>query len=230
MAFDGIMINSIVKELQKKILGGRVSKIQQTDDQELYLTIKGEKNCKLLITADASLPLIYLTEENKTAPLTAPNFCMLLRKYIGNGKVVDIKQPNFERIIEIFIEHRNEMGDIEEKRLITEIMGRHSNIILVDNDGRVLDSIKRIPSDVSSVREVLPGREYIYPPSNGKVDPLVVEKEGFVAALEGKKTGTAKAIYTSINGFSPVVAEELCSRAGIEARKTSTEQCRHSSK
>ena len=223
MAFDGIMINSIVKELQKKILGGRVSKIQQTDDQELYLTIKGEKNCKLLITADASLPLIYLTEENKTAPLTAPNFCMLLRKYIGNGKVVDIKQPNFERIIEIFIEHRNEMGDIEEKRLITEIMGRHSNIILVDNDGRVLDSIKRIPSDVSSVREVLPGREYIYPPSNGKVDPLVVEKEGFVAALEGKKTGTAKAIYTSINGFSPVVAEELCNRAGIEARKTSTE-------
>ena len=134
MAYDGITINSIVKELRGKLLGGRVSKIQQTDDQELYLTIKGSENLKLIITADASLPLIYITDENKTAPLTAPNFCMLLRKYIGNGRIIDIRQPNFERIVEIIIEHRNEMGDIEEKRLITEIMGRHSNIILVDKD------------------------------------------------------------------------------------------------
>ena len=223
MAFDGIMINSIVKELRAALIGGRVSKIQQTDEYELYLTIKGNDNYKLLITADASLPLVYLTEENKTAPLTAPNFCMLLRKYIGNGKIVDIKQPNFERIVEIYIEHRNEMGDIEEKRLVTEIMGRHSNIILVDKDNRVLDSIKRIPSDVSSVREVLPGREYSYPPSNGKVDPLILEKNVFEKALSDKKTGVAKAIYTSINGFSPVIAEEICLRAEVDSRKTSTD-------
>ena len=219
MAYDGITINSIVKELRGKLLGGRVSKIQQTDDQELYLTIKGSENVKLIITADASLPLIYITDENKTAPLTAPNFCMLLRKYIGNGRIIDIRQPSFERIVEIVIEHRNEMGDIEEKRLITEIMGRHSNIILVDKDGRVLDSIKRIPSDVSSVREVLPGREYIYPPAEGKSDPLEITEEGFRAALSAKKGAAVKAVYTSLNGFSPVVAEEICLRAGVESKK-----------
>ena len=223
MAYDGITINSIVKELRGKLLGGRVSKIQQTDDQELYLTIKGSENLKLIITADASLPLIYITDENKTAPLTAPNFCMLLRKYIGNGRIIDIRQPNFERIVEIIIEHRNEMGDIEEKRLITEIMGRHSNIILVDKDGRVLDSIKRVPSDVSSVREVLPGREYFYPPAEGKTDPMVIGEEGFRAALESKKGSVVKAIYTSLNGFSPVVAEEIVLRAGIESKKPAAE-------
>ena len=140
MAFDGIMISSIVHELKGKIVDGRMSKIQQTDDNELFLTIKGRENVKLIITADASLPLIYLTEESKNAPLTAPNFCMLLRKYIGNGRIVDIVQPGFERIVEIIIEHRNEMGDIEKKRLIAEFMGRHSNIILVDSDNRRCNS------------------------------------------------------------------------------------------
>ena len=222
MAFDGIMISSIVHELKGKIVDGRMSKIQQTDDNELFLTIKGRENVKLIITADASLPLIYLTEESKNAPLTAPNFCMLLRKYIGNGRIVDIVQPGFERIVEIIIEHRNEMGDIEKKRLIAEFMGRHSNIILVDSDNRILDSIKRIPSDVSSVREVLPGREYTYPPAGDKKNPLEISESEFYENVFSKNVNISKAIYTSVNGFSPVVAEEICYEANVEPRKDSS--------
>lgn len=219
MAFDGIMINSIVKEVRDRALNGRVSKIQQTDDNEIYLTIKGNDNFKLLLSADASLPLVYITEESKAAPLVAPNFCMLLRKYIGNGRIVDIIQPRFERIVEMIIEHRNEMGDLLLLRLIIEIMGRHSNIILVDNDGRIIDSIKRVPGDVSSVREVLPGREYMNPPAEGKIDPLTLSGEDFAERIALKKINTAKAIYTSVNGFSPQIAEEICLRAGVDPRQ-----------
>lgn len=219
MAFDGIMINSIVKELRSRIMGARVSKIQQTDDLRLFLTVKGNENLKLMLSADASLPLIHLTEENKAAPPVAPNFCMLLRKYIGNGRIIDIIQPGFERIVEIIVEHRNEMGDIGQIRLITEIMGRHSNIILVDAGGKILDSIKRVPGDMSSVREVLPGREYFYPPAVGKRDPSKVTRDEFTEALREKKCSIAKAIYTSLNGFSPLIAEEICFRAGADKRE-----------
>ncbi|SEF53703.1 Predicted component of the ribosome quality control (RQC) complex, YloA/Tae2 family, contains fibronectin-binding (FbpA) and DUF814 domains [Eubacterium ruminantium] len=218
MAFDGIMINSIVQELKGKMLGGRISKIQQTDENELFLTIKGDENLKLIITADASLPLIYITEESKTAPLTAPNFCMLLRKYIGNGRIIDIRQPSFERIVEIVIEHRNEMGDMEEKRLISEFMGRHSNIILVDKNDVILDSIKRVSHDISSVREVLPGRVYSYPPAGDRKDPRFLTREEFLRQNPGNNLNVKKALYTVVNGFSPMIAEEICFRAGVDPR------------
>ena len=123
MAFDGIIVADLVHELREELLNGRIAKIVQPEADELFLTIKSPSGQKrLLICADASLPLVYLTNENKTAPMTAPNFCMLLRKHIGGGRIIDISQPKLERIIRFTIEHLNELGDICRKMLVVEIM------------------------------------------------------------------------------------------------------------
>ena len=130
MAFDGITIANIVTELNQTITGGKINKIAQPENDELIITIKNQrKQYRLFLSASASLPLIYLTETNKPSPLTAPNFCMLLRKHIGSGKIIAIEQPGMERIIRFTIEHLNELGDLCTKYLIVEIMGKHSNII-----------------------------------------------------------------------------------------------------
>ncbi|TCT16936.1 putative ribosome quality control (RQC) complex YloA/Tae2 family protein [Natranaerovirga pectinivora] len=223
MALDGIVISNIVSELKETILDGRINKIQQPEKDEIILVIKNNKNTyKLLLSAQASLPLIYLTDESKTNPMTAPNFCMLLRKHINNGKIVDIIQPNFERIIEFHITHHNELGDLCTKRLIIEIMGRHSNIIFCDKD-TVLDSIKHISQNVSSVREVLPGREYFYPPNQNKTNPLdIVSLENFKEILNKENMPVLKAIFTSLTGISPQVATELCFRACVDDTKASS--------
>lgn len=218
MAFDGIVVANLVHEFKKELLNGRIAKIIQPETDELLLTVKtsdGQK--RLLISADASLPLIYLTETNKTAPLTAPNFCMLLRKHIGGGRIVDIRQPRLERVICFIIEHLNEMGDLCRKKLIIEIMGKHSNIIFCTEEGRIIDSIKHVSAQVSSVREVLPGREYFIPDTMHKHDPLTVDSVSFTALLSEKPMPSAKALYTSFTGISPVTAEEICSLAGIDS-------------
>lgn len=218
MAFDGICVAALVQELKNNLCGGRISKIAQPEADELLLTIKApEGQRRLYISASASLPLIYLTDENKPSPMTAPNFCMLLRKHIGNGRIVEISQPKLERIIHIDIEHLDELGDLCKKRLIIEIMGKHSNIIFCDETGRIIDSIKHVPAHMSSVREVLPGRTYFIPDTMEKLDPLTVTVDEFVAALKEKPMPVSKAIYTSFTGISPVVAEEICNLAGIES-------------
>ena len=164
MAFDGITIANIVKELNDTILNGRIAKIAQPENDELLLTIKPAKGqVRLVISASASLPLIYLSRDNKPSPMTAPNFCMLLRKHIANGRIVGISQPSLERIIRFEIEHLDELGDLCRKSLIVEIMGKHSNIIFCNEKGMIIDSIKHVSAQMSSVREVLPGREYFYP-------------------------------------------------------------------
>ena len=158
MAFDGVTIANIVSELKRELVGGRLYKIAQPEEDELLLTVKqpgGQK--RLLLSADASLPLIYLTENNKPSPMTAPSFCMLLRKHLQNGRITDISQPGLERIVHIRIEHLDEMGDLRSKTLVIEIMGKHSNIIFCSEDGIIIDSIKRVSAAVSSLREVLPG-------------------------------------------------------------------------
>ena len=164
MAFDGITIANIVKELNDTILNGRIAKIAQPENDELLLTIKPAKGqVRLVISASASLPLIYLSRDNKPSPMTAPNFCMLLRKHIANGRIVGISQPSLERIIRFEIEHLDELGDLCRKSLIVEIMGKHSNIIFCNEKGMIIDSIKHVSAQMSSVREVLPGREYFIP-------------------------------------------------------------------
>ena len=218
MAFDGIVVANLVHELKEELLNGRIAKIVQSEADELLLTIKSPAGQKrLLICADASLPLVYLTETNKTAPMTAPNFCMLLRKHISNGRIIDISQPKLERIIRFTIEHLNELGDLCRKVLIVEIMGKHSNIIFCTEEGKIIDSIKHVSAQISSVREVLPGREYFIPDTMHKADPLTVPKEDFSTLLTGKPSPVSKALYTSFTGISPVVAEEICHLAGLDS-------------
>ena len=217
MAFDGITIANIVTELNQTITGGKINKIAQPENDELIITIKNQrKQYRLFLSASASLPLIYLTETNKPSPLTAPNFCMLLRKHIGSGKIIAIEQPGMERIIRFTIEHLNELGDLCTKYLIVEIMGKHSNIIFCNEEDQIIDSIKHVSAHMSSVREVLPGRPYFIPETQSKLNPFVLTEEIFQERIFPRPVNVAKAIYTSITGISPLMAEEVCYRAGID--------------
>ena len=221
MAFDGITVAAMVQELKNALADGRIAKIAQPEPDELLLTIKTpEGQQRLYISASASLPLIYLTDENKPSPMTAPNFCMLLRKHIGNGRITGISQPKLERIIILDIEHLDELGDLCKKQLVIEIMGKHSNIIFCDDQGRIIDSIKHVSAQMSSVREVLPGREYFIPDTMAKHNPLATNEPSFNQALKEKPMPLGKAIYTSFTGISPVVAEEICYLAGLESGMT----------
>ncbi len=217
MAFDGITIANIVKELSDTIVGGKINKIAQPEADELLLTIKNNRTqYRLLISASASLPLIYFTEKNKPSPLTAPNFCMLLRKHIGSGKITAVTQPGLERVIEFKIEHLNELGDLCHKTLVVEIMGKHSNIIFLNEERMILDSIKHISLNMSSVREVLPGRDYFIPQTQEKQNPLTITEEDFYQTVCEKPMPVAKAVYTSLTGLSPAAAEEICCRSSID--------------
>lgn len=222
MALDGLVIAGMVQELNTCILGGRISKIAQPESDELMLTIKSERRqqYRLLISAGASLPLIYFTDQNKPAPLTAPNFCMLLRKHIGGGKFTRIWQPGLERIINFEIEHLNELGDVCHKTLVVEIMGKHSNIIFCNEEGMIIDSIKHISSQVSSVREVLPGRTYFIPETQEKLNPLDYKSSEFIAAVSSKPMPLSKSIYCSMTGISPLIAEEICHRASLDSGRS----------
>ena len=217
MAFDGFVISNLVYELNNTILNAKISKIAQPETDELLFTLKGSNGqYRLAMSASASLPFLYLTGTNKPSPLTAPNFCMLLRKHIANGRIVEISQPHMERIINFKIEHLDEMGDLCQKTLIVELMGKHSNIIFCDDKGMILDSIKHVSSHMSSVREVLPGREYFIPKTQDKLDPLTVSEEEFYDVVCRKPCNVSRAVYSSLTGISPVVAEEICFRASID--------------
>ena len=221
MALDGIVVANMVQELNTNILGGKINKIAQPENDELMLTIKNQRiQYRLLISAGASLPLIYFTEQNKPSPLTAPNFCMLLRKHIGSGKFTRIWQPGLERIINFEIEHLNELGDLCRKLLVVEIMGKHSNIIFCDDKGMVIDSIKHVSAQMSSVREVLPGRNYFIPETQDKYNPLTLSEADFRNQVCQKPLPLAKALYTTLTGISPLVAEELCYRSSLESAQS----------
>lgn len=216
MAFDGITISNIVSELTPLLVGGRINKIAQPETDELLLTIKNNRGqYRLLMSANAGLPLLYITETNKTSPLTAPNFCMLLRKHINSGRILSIKQAGLERVVDFEIEHLNEMGDVCVKHLIIELMGKHSNIIFVDDNQIIIDSIKHISAQISSVREVLPGRSYFIPDTAEKLDPLTIDYSAFNASVCAKPCNIHKALYTSLTGLSPCAAAELCHLADI---------------
>ena len=217
MAFDGITIAAMVRELNNNLAGGRINKIAQPEGDELMITARGTEGQKrLLLSASASLPLIYFTEKNKISPLTAPNFCMLLRKHIGSARIAGIRQPGLERVVEFDLEHLNELGDPCKKILILELMGKHSNLIFCDDKNMILDSIKHVSSHMSSVREVLPGREYFITKTQDKWNPLTITQEEFLEKVCKKPVSAAKALYSSLTGLSPVIAEELCYRASVD--------------
>ena len=218
MALDGFVISNLVHELNEKLHNGRINKIAQPESDELLFTIKSSQGqFRLAVSASASLPFVYLTEQNKPSPLTAPNFCMVLRKHIANGRITRIYQPQMERIIHFEVEHLDEMGDLCTKTLIVELMGKHSNIIFCNQNGVIIDSIKRVSAMMSSVREVLPGREYCIPATQEeKFNPLEVTEDSFMNVVMKKPLPITKALYASLTGFSPLMASELCHRASID--------------
>ena len=220
MAFDGITVAGLCSELQETAAGGRIYKIAQTDKNELVITIRpaaerGKGQIRLYLCADPSLPLVYLTRTSRQAPLQAPAFCMLLRKHLQNGRIVSITQPGLERILRFEVEHRNEMGDLCTHCLVVEIMGKHSNIIFLDDSDTIVDSIRHVSSLVSSVREVLPGRPYFIPDTQSKKDPLSETREGFMSVLDNGRMDVAKLLLRSYTGFSTVAAQELAHRAQL---------------
>lgn len=208
MALDAICVRSLAEEIKSKALGGRIDKIYQPERDEIVIGIRTfTDNYKLLLCANPTYPRVHFTTVNKKNPTTAPLFCMLLRKHLGSGKIVSVKQVDFERIIEFEIESYDELGDLTVKKLIIEIMGRHSNIILTA-DGKIIDSIKHIDLTVSSVRQVLPGFPYSYPPSRDTA-ALTDTDESLNIDIFQKGELLWKSVLASVSGISPLTAREL---------------------
>ena len=217
MAFDGITVSAIKAEIEDKILGGRIDKVYQPEKDEIILGIRSMGQAyKLLLTSNASNPKFHFTQTNPSNPMTPPLFCMVMRKHLQSGKIIKIEQPDFDRILNIYVESLNELGDYSVKKLVLEIMGRHSNIILTDENNTILDCIKHIGHDTSSVREVLPGREYTLPPSQGKINTLELDNNNFNEVLENNPSFEIQSvIYKNYTGISPIAASEICYRANV---------------
>ena len=239
MAFDGVTVACLTKELSQILQDTRILKISQTESDELILTCKtaaergGKGTVRLMLSASAQLPLICLVEENRPAPMQAPAFCMLLRKHLENGRILSVTQPSLERVVHIDISHYDEMGDLKTRRLVIELMGKHSNIILTGDDDVILDAIKHVPASMSSVREVLPGRTYFLPDTRHKHNPFLIQdavmlREIFrapavpdhVRADDAKEKDTRRDVHgmlvSGLTGISPVMAAELCFRAQLD--------------
>lgn len=217
MAFDGITVSAIKAEIEDKILGGRIDKVYQPEKDEIILGIRSMGQAyKLLLTSNASNPKFHFTQTNPSNPMTPPLFCMVMRKHLQSGKIIKIEQPDFDRILNIYVESLNELGDYSVKKLVLEIMGRHSNIILTDENNTILDCIKHIGHDTSSVREVLPGREYTLPPSQGKINTLELDDNNFKEVLGNSPSFEIQSvIYKNYTGISPIAASEICYRANV---------------
>lgn len=218
MAFDGVTIACIREELDQLLVGGRIQKIAQPEKDELIITVKNNSNqYRLLVSVDPSLPLVYITETNKQSPMTAPAFCMLMRKHLQGAKIISITQPGLERILDFQVEHYNELGDLCTKHIIIELMGKHSNLIFVDHNKRIIDSIKHVSQMVSSVREVLPGREYFIPQTQQKEELFTITETVFFERLVQQETTVQQNLYQIITGISPSLANVLCYEAEIDA-------------
>lgn len=220
MALDGLVIHSIVSELSSKILGGKIDKVYQPEDDEILLHIRNDKeNFKLVLSASSSNPRVYLANNyKKENPINAPMFCMLFRKYIQNGIIVDISQIEFERIIKITVESFDELKEKTKKDIYIEIMGRHSNIILTHSvDNKIIDSAKRIPFSISRVRQILPGMTYTLPPKQDKLNPLNnISKDDFINTLKEFNGPVFKSIYSKFLGISPIISKEICFRSNLD--------------
>ncbi len=209
MAFDGIATACITYELKNELVGGRIDKVLQPEFDEINLIIRNNgQNNRVVMSASSNTPRVHFSSVQKENPEKAPMFCMLLRKHLLGGRVVDVVQPDFERIVEFHIESKDELGDISVKRLIIEIMGRHSNIILVSAKNKVLGSVKHIDFSVSKVRQLLPGMDYEYPPSQGKLNPIEATEKDIKKVLSEKDGLLDKLIVDSFTGIGPLSARE----------------------
>jgi len=219
--FDGFTIRCLCRELDQALNNARIDKIHQPERDELNLTLRQMKssNQRLLLSANARWARFHLSTDKKPNPSQPSAFCMLLRKYLEGGKIKEIKQIGMERIIHVRIEALDDFKEWKDKLLICEFMGRHSNIILVNPENNlILDAIKKYGSDVSSYREVLPGKEYIAPPSQDKLDPAATVWEDFTAAMwnQPEDTDLAAAVFQVYAGISPYSARQICRQCNLD--------------
>ena len=223
MALDGITVAALAAEIREKCLGGRITRIAEPEANEILLTVRSTEQHRLLLSADPSLPLIYLTKQNKHSPMTAPGFLMLLRKHLQGGRITAVTEPGLERAVRIEVEHLNELGDLCRKALILELMGKYSNLIFTDDEDRILDAVRRVPSSVSSVREVLPGRPYFLPNTQNKTDPLEISAEAFSRLFDGSHAPLEKALGEHLTGLSPLAAREISCLSGLDGSECAGE-------
>lgn len=217
MPFDGITIHALTEEISNILIGSKIDKIHQPETDEIIIIIrKDRKNLRLLLSADSNLPHFSISDSKKENPTQAPMFCMLLRKHLSGGKILNIEQLGLERILILSIESKNDFGDLSVKRIIFEIMGKHSNITLVDENDKIVDCIKRIALGVNRYRQLFPGITYVYPPII-KLDPRNVSADEFKASLRSADPEILfKYIYIIYQGISPIISKEICLRAGVD--------------
>lgn len=216
MAMDGLNLHASVIEMQRLLVGGKIDKVQQPERDELLLGV--HTNCgnyKLLLSASAANTRAHLTEVKRTNPADAPMFCMLLRKRILGGRIISVDQPNMDRVLVLTIEAQNDLGDLVPYRLIAEIMGKHSDVVLVNEKGMIVDAIRHVGVGMSNVRLLLPGVQYELPPQQEKMDPLTAEKEEFARVLsQGGRID--KRLSGSFFGLAPSMAAALAARVTEE--------------
>ena len=216
MTFDSIILAAVVDELNKKLAGGRIRDIHQPSPLDVVLTIRQQgTNYMLLISAEAQSPRVHLTASRRPNPKFPPNFCMVLRKYLEGARFASAEQVGFDRILHLSFD----AYDGERLTLVVEIMGKHSNIVLISGAHRILGAVKHIGRSKNRYREILPGREYVYPPSQNKVNPLLVTKEQFDKLLSETFQGGdwAEWLVNTFAGVSPFAAREIVKRASGEA-------------
>lgn len=208
MALDALAVRCLVNEIKPLILNGRIDKIHQPEKDEIVINIRTPENkFSLVLSASSAHPRIHFTSRSKKNPQTAPMFCMLLRKHLGNGRIINAEQIDFERIVRLSFESYDELGDLTQKHIIIEIMGRHSNIILVNDDMKIIDAIKHVDFTVSSVRQILPGLTYEYPPTQDKVPFIDITPQ---TDIDFSLPQTAdKALMSVLSGISPLTAREI---------------------
>ena len=225
MPFDGITLGFTVKELSQRLCGGKIDKVQQPEKDEIIITVRKDgESLLLLLSSDPGCARAHITNEKKPSPLEPPNLCMLMRKHLTGGRITQISQLKCDRIMAIDIAHTDELGDRAFKRIICEFMGKHSNIILVNADGKILECARHITDVMSSFREVLPGLAYRDPPAHGKLNFEAVTAEALLSFPAWRPGSGAKAIKNSISGISQSLAQELCLRTGGSEEYEITEE------
>ncbi len=218
MSFDGIFTKAVVDEIYPLLLNGKINKINQPDKNEINIQIYNKENYKLLLSCANNLSRIHLSEKSKKNPITAYNFCMLLRKHLVGGTIKNIYQHKMDRVVCFEIENLNELKELSKKLLIIEIMGKHSNIILVDKESnKIIDAIKHIDSRQSSIREVFPNKDYFFV----KDEKENILDENYKLPSEilkiSEPISMKKFFYTNYLGFSPIISYELLNNSNVDS-------------